>query len=204
MTTIETHEQYLAAKQRFHELDQQADASPEELSDLASAILAYEEEVIGVKPAFEVRDLDTLSWYVEKQSDLASKIKRIEAQAAAMIRDVQREIDGLEYRFGHQAERVLRENLTGKKKSLKFLQGTIGLRKTPGRVKFEGDIRDLPLAVAMRDVVITKVDQTKLNREIKVVGDKAYLLETGEEIGFPGLTVTPEGEKVFVKAGQED
>lgn len=206
--TIETHEQYLAAKNRFYVLDHTAGLSDDgyaEMHDLATSILDYERDVLGIVPEFRVRDSESLEWYIGKIADLESKKKRIQAQADAMIKDIDRNLAGLEFRFGDQAERVLRDQLTGKRKSLKTLHGTIGLRKTPGRVGFGGPLERLAEQLGDEFAhTVTKVDSAALNKAIKVVGGTAYFVDGGEEVQIEGLEIKPEGEKLYIKAGSEE
>lgn len=204
--SIETHEQYVAMQEQFAAIasNPETATSVDALAEISAALTAYEREVLGCQPTFQVDNEDTLSWYVGKIADLESKKKRIQAQADAMIADCQREIDGLQWRFGDQVEGVLRSLLTGRKKSVKFLTGTIGLRKTAGRVSFEGESYAALPAELHDKVVVEKVDSTALNRMVKVVDGKAYLTETGEELSVPGLIIKPESEKLYVKVGQEE
>lgn len=205
---IESYEEYTNAQARLSELGASAFTLPEdeaEMHTLAEEIQAYE-QAVGFRPAFEVCDEDSLAWYVGKIADAESRKKRIEAQAKAMIADEDRRIEGLQWRYGTQAEAVMRELLTqGRKgaKSVKLLTGTIGVKKTPGRVKFDGDVQAIPHGL-FEHVVVQKVDAAELNRRIKVVGDTAYSVATGEELAVAGLSVTPESEKVYVKAGKEE
>lgn len=203
---IETHAQYVAMQQQFNAIVDapETDTSAGALAELSAALTAYEHDVLGVREAFQVDDEDKLSWYTGKIADLESKKKRIQAQADAMIADCQREIDGLEWRFGEQAQRVLRGLLKGKRKSVKFLTGTIGLRKTAGRVSFEGESYATLPAELHDKVVVEKVDSAALNRLIKVVDGRAYRVDTGEEVEADGLVVKPESEKLYVKAGGDE
>lgn len=163
------------------------------------------EEMQRTTAFFQVDTMERLEWYVAKVAEKESLKKRIQAQADAMIADVEREIAGLQWRFGDQAEAFLRTQLTGKKKSLKTLRGTIGLRKTPGRVSV-GDAEALlaSLPDTKNEFVVEKVDSTALNRFFKVVGNKAYRIDTGEEVAVPGLVIKPEGETLYVKSAGDE
>lgn len=202
---IETHEQYLDAKKSFVELDQDPFASEDAVGDLARAILAYEEQVLGVKPMFRIDSEEALRWYVEKLTDAESKKARIMSQAAAICRDIDRQAEGLRYRFEHEAMSFARTLLSGNRKSVKFLEGTVQFRKTPARVSVEDAqtlLEELPedLRAAVSE---EKVNATALNRLLKVEGGKAYRTDTGEEVAVNGMRVTPEGEAFSVKAGKE-
>lgn len=210
--TIETHEQYVQAVEQLRarraalrsEHPEREYVVDQEGYDLGEAIAAYERDVLGIKEAFCINSESRLEWYIAKLTEGQSKKARIMAQAAAMCKDIDRELEGLRYRFADQAEAHLRTQLTGRRKSLKTLHGTIGLRKTPGRVSFEGDMMtDLPDELYDR-VVVTGVDSAALNRLIKVQGDSAYLAETGERVDFGGLKVKAESETLYVKAGAEE
>ena len=206
---IETHEQYIQAKEQFHALNTFGPLTTEiesEMEGLAEDILTYERDVLGIRDAFQINSLSALEWYIGKIADRESLKKRIQAQADAMIADVDREIAGLTWRFGDQAEVFLRAQLTGKKKSLKTLRGTIGLRKTPARVSVQDPVALLAeLPDDLREqVAVTKPDTTILNRLIKVIDGKAYRADTGEEVAASGLVVKPESEKLYVKSGGDE
>lgn len=210
MTGI-THQEYLDA---IAFLNQWFAADPERtIDDIQSytpagdalyRIQEYERvhEIEQPPVAFRIDTAERLAWYTGKLVEAEAKKKRIQAQADAMIADVDRDVRGLQWRYGEQAESMLRELLTqGRKgaKSVKFLTGTITLKKTPGRVKFDGDLTNIPFEL-YEHVVSKKVDATALNKLIKVVGNTAYDTSTGQELSFEGLSVTPEGEKIAVKA----
>lgn len=182
-----------------------------EFHTLYGDILGYEREVgicAAPEPAFHVDTVERLEWFVEKKADIQSKIAHVKTQAAAMIRELEREEVGLDWRFGMQAERVLRAQLGGRKKSLKFLGGTAGIRRVPGRVQVHDEATlehaILTQALHLDSVIVTRVDTRKLNQLLKVEGDVAYLAEDGTLVDLPGLSVTSVGEKFYVRAGQED
>ncbi|GAA5533864.1 hypothetical protein Dalu01_02272 [Deinococcus aluminii] len=182
-----------------------------EFHALYLAITAYEEDAglaEAPKPAFQITTPDHLAWYVGKKADLQSKAVRIKAQAAAMLRELEREEERLDARFAEQAEQVLRAQLSGRKKSVKFLTGTVGLRKVPGRVQVadEAALENAILTQApfLDSVIVKKIDARLLNSLVKVEGDAAFLAEDGTVLALPGLQVTPGGEKFYVKAGNEE
>lgn len=200
---IDTHEQYLAAKQSFYELNRDPFADTADMDAVCEQIMTYEREVLGLKPAFQVDSEDTLRWYIGRVTDAQSKQARIQAQADAMKADLQREIDGLEFRFGEQAARVARTLLDGKKKSVKFLEGTAQFRKVPGRVSADGDISSFLSEELRSRLYVSRLDSAELNRVFKVVGEAVYDAESGEQVTIPGLNVKPEGETFSIKAGKE-
>jgi len=203
---IETHEQYLKAKADFHLHNGDPFGDEDVVGDLARAILAYEQDVLGIKPTFRIDSEDALRWYVGKITDAESKKARIMAQAAAMCRDVERQAEGLRFRFEGEAMTFARTLLDGKRNSVKFLEGTVQFRKTAARVSVEDAetlLQELPddLRAEVRE---EKVNAAVLNRLVKVIEGRAYRVDTGEEVAVNGMKVTPEGETFSVKAGKED
>lgn len=211
MELITTHEQYVYLKSYLEQLLSDPNHNPNDAQMTAQMtaqrLEEYEREVLGIKPEFRVDDEETLEWYVGKLADLESKKKRIQAQADAMIADCQREIDGLQWRFGDQADKVLRSLLSGRRKSVKFLTGTIGLRSTPAKVK-DGGLDLTALSFFHPDiykaVVSEKVDYNALNRMVKVVDGQPVDAESGEVLEVAGLQIVPAVEKMYVKAGAEN
>ncbi|GBF04716.1 hypothetical protein DAERI_020313 [Deinococcus aerius] len=182
-----------------------------EFHALYEDIMGYEQEAgmsTAPEPAFQIDTVERLEWFVGKKADIQSKIARVKAQAAAMIRELEREEAGLDWRFGTQAERVLRAQLSGRKKSVKFLVGTAGIRKAPGRVQVTDEATleraILTQAPYLDSVIVTRIDTRTLNQLLKVEGDVAHLTEDGTRVELPGLSVTPVQEKFYVRAGQED
>jgi len=173
-------------------------------------VTAYEEEA-GVAQVpqqdFVIDSLERLEWYVGKKADLQSKKARLKAQAEAMLRDLERTEERLDWRYSQQAEQVLRMQLTGRSKSVKFLTGTVGLRKVPGRVQVidESALQQAIQALhpELGEVIVPRIDTALLSRLVKVEGEQAFVTEDGTVLELPGLGVVPSGEKFFVRAGKE-
>lgn len=188
---IQTHEEYVALKG-----NQTPDPATLEAIAEYEAGLPDLAAVPGDPGSF-------LEWYTGRKADYASQKVRLKAQYEAMLRDIERQEEGLDYHFADRAERELRAQLTGRSRSVKFLTGTIGLRKKPGSVNGA----DVPLELwpeEAQSAIVTKVDGTLLKKVVKVVGEKAYLAETGEPLELPGLRVTPESEAMYIKTGKEE
>lgn len=183
-----------------------------EFDRLYHEITAYEEDAgIAAAPRtdFQLSTLEHLEWYVGKKADLASKISRIKAQAAAMIRDLEREEERLDWRYAEQAEAVLRTQLaTRRGKSLKLLTGTVGVRKVAGRVTVLDDaaLQDAIRTQAphLQEAITTRVDPKRLSQLVKVIGDTAYRPDAGEAQDLlPGLGIVPERETFYVKSAAD-
>lgn len=179
-----------------------------EFEGLYAAITVYEvaEGLSAPQQQFQIDTLERLQWFVGKKADIQSRKVRLKAQYDAMLRDIERNEEHLDWRYAAQAEQVLRSNL-GKGKSLKLLTGTVGLRKSAGRVGATDDAALLQALEAaggdLAAVIEPKINLTALNRLIKVEGDVAYLVSEGTVAELPGLSIKPAGEAFFVKAGKE-
>ena len=179
-----------------------------EFEGLYAAITVYEvaEGLSAPQQQFQIDTLERLQWFVGKKADLQSRKVRLKAQYDAMLRDIERNEEHLDWRYAAQAEQVLRSNL-GKGRSLKLLTGTVGLRKSAARVGTTDDAALLQALEAaggeLATVIEPKINLTALNRLIKVEGDVAYLVSEGTVAELPGLSIKPASEIFFVKAGKE-
>ncbi|WP_043805007.1 host-nuclease inhibitor Gam family protein [Deinococcus gobiensis] len=179
-----------------------------EFEGLYAAITVYEvaEGLSAPQDQFQIDTLERLQWFVGKKADLQSRKVRLKAQYDAMLRDIERNEEHLDWRYAAQAEQVLRANLS-KGKSLKLLTGTVGLRKTAARVGTTDDaalLRALEAAGGdLATVIEPKINLTALNRLIKIEGDTVYLVSEGTIAELPGLSIKPATETFFVKAGKE-
>lgn len=208
-----TEAEYQAALRRINELWQAGAGTPghpdHAAFDALHGTVTTHEQQLGLSAptpdTFQITTAKHLEWYVGKKADIASRISCIKAQAAAMIKDLEREEERLDWRYAQQAEGVLRGELTGRRKSLKLLTGTVGLRKASGRLSVTDDAAlqaAIPkLAPHLQDAITTRVDPRRLGQLLKVVGDETYAAGDGEhQPALPGLHVTPEREVFYVKA----
>lgn len=181
-----------------------------EFHELYEQVTAYEaEQGLAVpQPTFQIDSLERLEWYVGKKADLKSQKQRLKAQYEAMLKDLERDEERLDWRFAAQAEGVLRQELGEKKRSLKFLSGTAGLRKVAARVSVS-DERALVAAIkaqggSLETAVVEQINARILNQLVKVEDGQAVLPEDGLIVELPGLSIKPAGETFYVKAGKEE
>jgi hypothetical protein len=144
-----------------------------------------------VRPAFAVEDEKTATWLVGKLAERRATIARIKEQAAAMVRDAERDIEYLEWRFGPELEMWAAANLEGKKKSVKLLTGTVGFRSQKGKLVVVDEAACLEWA---RDnCPVAYVVEPRL---VKTPIDDLFQ-KTGEIP--PGCEYVEGGEKFYVK-----
>jgi len=127
---------------------------------------------------------DKVDWVLGRIADARARAARIRENAELMARDADRQAEGLEWQFGPALQAFAREQLTGKKKSLRLFHGVIGYRTKPAGVTVgdEGAAivwakQNLPLAVTER------VDKKALAEA---------LLSTGESVDFAAFTAAEE------------
>jgi|GEM_PF-5208381 len=173
-----------------------------------SEVLTEEERRVE----FAVDSPERLEWYVRKQAAIQDEIARVKAQAAAIVRDLERQAQGLEFRFGSQAEVTLRRLLAdGKRKNAKSHKtffGTIGLRTTPASLKVVREDAVIEALRALPEVadaaVVTRVDAAALKRLVKVQDGLLVVADTGEVVDLPGVQITEPEEKVYIKTAKAE
>jgi phage host-nuclease inhibitor protein Gam len=154
-------------------------------------------------PDFAVRDRSSLEWYIRTVSAKVREIETIKAQCAAMVKDVQREIDHLEFLYGHQARAVteqLLEARRGNAKHIKTFFGNVGFRTTPARIQ----VRDAAQTIIWAqqhapDLLETTLNKLALSRSFTVTPDGVVNAD-GERLEIPGVQITPSEERFYIRS----
>jgi hypothetical protein len=157
---------------------------------------------------FAITDLNTLEWYVDKQTSIEERQERIRTQATAMIADLEREAESLRFQFEHQAHVVLEAHLSTSKsraKHVKFLTGSIGKRSTPARLTVTHNLRACAWANEHApELLDTRIDPRRLAARFKVQENEAGTLElldggTSEILALPeGLEIKPREIRYYI------
>ncbi len=129
---------------------------------------------------------EKVDWVLGRIADHRTRAARIRENAELMAKDADREAEGLLWQFGLALQAFAREQLTGKKKSLRLFHGVIGYRTKPAGVTVGNEAeaiawakQNLPLAVTER------LDKKALTEA---------LLSTGEAVDFATMQ---QAEEVF-------
>jgi hypothetical protein len=158
------------------------------------------------RPGFTVHDRATLEWFVQTLTAKRAQIATIRAQAQAMVADLERAIQRLEFLYGAQAQRVTRQLLEGTKgnsKHVKTFFGNAGFRATPARLEIVNGSQSLEWArTHAPEVVREGVDHRLLSARFEPAPDGSSLIDRtdGTTATLPGVRVTPAVERFYVCA----
>jgi phage host-nuclease inhibitor protein Gam len=152
---------------------------------------------------FHVHDRESLEWYVRQVAAKQAEMDTIRAQSAAMVKELQREIDHLEFLYGTQAQTVLERLLEAKRgnaKHLKTFYGNIGFRTIPAKLQVRDAAQTLEWAgVHAPDLLETTVNRIALTRRFTATADGSLVNADGEALEIPGVTVSPAEERLYIK-----
>lgn len=169
--------------------------------------LAEVEDLLSRDPAapapvgvFEITDTGKAAWVIGKLLDRAAQRDRLKEQFRRMDKELERDLQGLAYRFGAGLEEWLRcelAKLPRRKeppKSVKTLQGTLGSRTVKGGLSIADE-------AAVRAWALEQADPEEFGRYVSdfKVDAKAVLAHaaaTGEDV--PGLERTQDRENYYV------
>ena len=157
-------------------------------------------------PPFCIDDMEKVEWLLRKLGNIEAEKKRVQAQAAAMVQQLDTDAGNLTRLFGDQLQAFVREELArrgGRRKSLTTLQGTCAFRLVPGGIRLTDP------AAAFQHVkeqtggyseLITLVEKLNLD-QYRALAEQA-LNETGELL--PGMEDVPDREAFSVKFGPKE
>jgi Bacteriophage Mu Gam like protein len=169
---------------------------------------------------FSVHDLDSLEWYVDKLATIQDKKARVKAQAEAMIKDLDRDAESLNFQFEDQARKVLRDHLEFQRlrtRHLKFLSGTVGFRTIPARVTVGNTGKALewlqthaPETLLARTpapdgprALEQRVNAHALAQRFKASDDGLTDSGSGERLTVPGLSIEPSRERFNLTSARD-
>ena len=162
----------------------------ETLTNEAQAVLLA--DAPGGPAAFVPTDEAGVDWFLKKRAALRTEARLIRENGEKMARQLERDADFLEWKFGAPVQTWLREVLAAGKrrgKSKTLLHGTVGFRTEPARVEF----LDTGAAMAYArehypDTVVETLDRKALGKR---------LVQTGEATDF--ATLVPAEEVFYIK-----
>lgn len=148
----------------------------------------------GLDPSFHIDSEESANWLLRILGNLDAEEKRIKAQYEKRKAQIAREREGLMYRFGAEMEEFARQNLTGKRKSITLLQGTVGFRSYPASCKVE----DINVASEMASQMGMMVPDIAAYEKIA--------FKTFQENGeiMDGIKFTPAGTRLYFSFAKEE
>jgi phage host-nuclease inhibitor protein Gam len=148
---------------------------------------------------FHIDSDGAANWYLRRLANLEAEKQRVQAQAAAIIKQLESDAERLRYLYDAELEEYVRQKLStsgSRRKSVHFLQGTAGWRTVPATVKVTDPLaaldyasRCLPEAVRTQQVL----DTARYRQVVE---------ETGELL--PGVEVTQAQEVFRVTFGKRE
>lgn len=177
-------------------MNQTEDISPTEQASQSEGMNPPEE-----RERFEVCDEATANWYLRKLRNMENEKDTIKAQAAAMVKALDTEINGLEFRFGQQFETFVRGELDrrgGRTKTLPLFQGTASFRTVAASLRVRNVTEAMEHARAQGWDAIKTTETLDADRYKKEAA--AARQETGELL--PGIELTEERESFTIRFGK--
>lgn len=155
-------------------------------------------EVLGLAEPFQVTDVKSAEWVMEKMFDAESKARAYELQAQGILDNLAKltkshrsKAEWLKTCYGSQIEEVAKSNLPKGKKTWTSLFGSVAFRVTKAKIEVVDEGIAIEWAKAYYPEAV-KVKESLLKSEIPT--DEVYPPESG-------LAYIPEGESVTIKVG---
>jgi hypothetical protein len=141
-------------------------------------------------------DMSGVEWFAEKVFEHEMEIRAIEARRRALVKNLddmaaehRRAIDTLMHVYGSAVQRVVRQEVQGKKvKHVKTPYGRLGFRKAPSTIVLEVPEED---AVKWAEAVAPEIVKKRVNKtDLKAVGCPYVREVEGEEVFYVQVAET--------------
>jgi phage host-nuclease inhibitor protein Gam len=147
---------------------------------------------------FTIESDRAAEWLLRKLANIEAEKARVQAQAAAIMSQLESDAESLRFLYAVQLEAYCRSKLEaagGRRKSITFLQGTCAFRTVPPGLR----ITDFDAALSYAASVLPGLIQTVTTLDRAAYRDMAVqrLNETGELL--PGVEATPERESFTIR-----
>ena len=175
------------------------ETQPDEMTDQQALELLYkeiQEETERLDAGEGVTEADdmALNRYVRIRQRTSVELDRVKDQMKAMVRDLERRLDAIDYVYKAQAEQITARKLQCQKtKSVKLPWGTVGFRTSQANVEVE-DEEALQAAALANEAM---ADVVKMEWRVSKSGLNAYVKATGDVPA--GCKFWPASEKFFVR-----
>lgn len=155
-------------------------------------------EILGLAEPFQVHDVKSAEWVMQKMHEAEAQAKAYEAQAADILANLckltkfhRSKAEWLKTCYGSQIEEVAKANLPKGKKTWSSLFGSVAFRTTKARLDIVNEDRAIAWAL------LHEPDSVKVTRTLL----KGYLPVEAYDTEKTGLVLVPEGESVTIKVG---
>jgi len=145
---------------------------------------AFQPEGTPADAPFVPDTTEKVDWVLGRIADHRARAARIRENAELMAKEADRQAEGLEWQFGPALQAFARQELTGKKKSLRLFHGVIGYRTKPAGVTVGNEAEAIVWAKANLPLAVTERLDKKALAEA--------LLSTGEAVDFAAFTAAEE------------
>jgi len=167
--------------------------------------VTQEEAATPQVPMFHIDSEERANWYLRKMFNLQAELDRVNAQAAAIVHELEQKQRSLQMRFEDELAAWAEGKLTGQKaRHIKLLQGTVGFRKVAARL----DVTDQAAALAWLNEhpdeqakVIEQVTTERFCKTAYLGLAKVSAEETGELL--PGVEMQPEQQRIYIKESDD-
>ena len=153
---------------------------------------------------FHITTEDAANWYLRKLANFEAEKQRVQAQAAAIVKQLETDAEGLRYIYEGELIEWTRQELAKKgnrRKSLALLQGTAAFRTVPAGLKISDPAaaldfcrKNFPDAVKTAETL----DAAKYREWAEA------LQKAGAEALPAGMETTPQREAFCVKFGKTE
>ena len=158
---------------------------------------------LETRPEFHITDEASANWLLRKLANIEAEKKRVTANAAAIVAQLDSDADRLLHVYGSELQAWTRAELARKgnrRKSLPLLQGTCQFRTVPAGVR----LADLPAALSYAKNAVPHAVHTSVTLDtVKYRSVALTALATNGEV-LPGMQRTEERESFSVKFGAKD
>ena len=182
----------MSHEEKFHEMMQ---GEPESLPLYADVDAPQDYQ----PTEFHIDSESAANWYLRKLANIESEKQRVTANAAAIVRQLESEADGLRYCYEGELQNYVRRELAAKgsrRKSLTLLQGTAAFRSVPAALKISDPAAALRYAVSSLPAAVTT--RPALDAE-KYRAAAESAAKTGQTL--PGVETVPARETFRVTFG---
>jgi hypothetical protein len=152
---------------------------------------------------FHIDNDGAANWLLKKLANLEAEKKRVQAQAATILKQLESDAASLRYLYEAELQEYVHRKLAtsgNRRKSVHFLQGTCAFRTVPENLRIADTLAALDYAMRCQPEAVqthTVLDTARYQERARDV-----LQKTGELL--PGVEVTPEHETFRLIFGKSE
>jgi hypothetical protein len=149
--------------------------------------------------SFHITDDVGANWYLRKLANLEAEQRRVQAQAAAIVKQLEADAERLRYLYEAELQEYVRQKLASagsRRKSVHFLQGAAGFRTVPAAICVTDTLAALDYAT------LCLLGAVKTQQVLDMARYRKQVEETGELL--PRVEVTEAYETFKVTFGKEE